>query len=68
MGCITSKYKCAGMSPYIIGYEICDIEYYHTHCNDLIPEARHICNSPIYWWQFRCPNYWCNSRRHIYKK
>lgn len=64
MGLLLSK-KCSGMSPYVIGIYVCDIKYYHKHCDYLIPESRQICNNPIYWWQYRCSNLRCNSRRNI---
>ena len=67
MGTIYSKKtKCGGMSPYVLGYDNCDINRYHTHCEDIIPESKIICNNPIYWWQRRCNNNRCNSVRHIY--
>ena len=65
MGVCMSKNNCAGMSLYVIGIKICDIKYYHSHCCDLIPEKRIICNNPIYWWQRRCNNSRCNSNRHL---
>ncbi len=55
MSCFGKK-KCSGMSLYVLGNNDCNINYFHSHCYDIIPETRLICNKPIYWWKRKGSN------------